>query len=85
MEEKVVLMLEQYISVITGRKDIRVEIEEDTIVLSRDEMWHIYIIPDRFTMIGCFIDQDIELSNLLRKEAFNIWHIYEQVKSDETL
>ena len=57
MEEKVILMLEQYISVITGVKDIKVEI----------------------------IDDDIELSNLLRKEAFNIWHIYEQVKSDETL
>ena len=85
MEEKVILMLEQYISVITGRKDIKVEIEEDTIVLSRDEMWYIYIIPERFTMIGCFIDDDIELSNLLRKEAHNIWHIYEQVKSDETL
>ena len=85
MKEKVILMLEQYISVITGRKDIKVEIEEDTIVLSRDEMWHIYIIPERFTMIGCFIDDDIALSNLLRKEAHNIWHIYEQVKSDETL
>ena len=85
MKEKVILMLEQYISVITGRKDISVEIEEDTIVLSREGMWHIYIIPERFTMIGCFIDDDIELSNLLRKEAFNIWHIYEQVKSDETL
>ena len=85
MEEKVILMLEQYISIITGRKDIKVEIEEDTIVLSRDEMWYIYIIPERFTMIGCFIDDDIELSNLLRKEAHNIWHIYEQVKSDETL
>lgn len=85
MEEKVILMLEQYISVITGVKDIKVEIIDDTIVLSRDEMWHIYIIPERFTMIGCFIDDDIELSNLLRKEAFNIWHIYEQVKSDETL
>lgn len=85
MEEKVILMLEQYISVITGRKDINVEIIDDTIVLSRDEMWHIYIIPEKFTMIGCFIDGDIELSNLLRKEAFNIWHIYEQVKSDETL
>ena len=83
--EKVILMLEQYISVITGRKDISVEIEEDTIVLSREGMWHIYIIPERFTMIGCFIDDDIELSNLLRKESFNIWHIYEQVKSDETL
>ena len=85
MEEKVILMLEQYISVITGRKDISVEIEEDTIVLSREGMWHTYIIPERFTMIGCFIDDDIELSNLLRKEAHNIWHIYEQVKSDETL
>ena len=83
--EKVILMLEQYISVITGRKDIKVEIEEDTIVLSREGMWHIYIIPEKFTMIGCFIDDDIELSNLLRKEAFNIWYIYEQVKSDETL
>ena len=85
MEEKVILMLEQYISVITGVKDIKVEIIDDTIVLSRDEMWHIYIIPEKFTMIGCFIDDDIELSNLLRKEAFNILHIYEQVKSDETL
>ena len=85
MEEKVILMLEQYISVITGVKDIKVEIIDDTVVLSRDEMWHIYIIPERFTMIGCFIDDDISLSNLLRKEAHNIWHIDEQVKSDETV
>ena len=85
MEEKVVMMLEQYVSTITGQKDIKVEIIDDTVVLSRDEMWHIYIIPEKFTMIGCFIDDDIYLSNLLRKEAFNIWHIYEQVKSDETL
>lgn len=85
MEEKVILMLEQYISVITGVKDIKVEIIDDTIVLSRDEMWYIYIIPERFTMIGCFIDDDIELSNLLRKEAFNIYHIYEQVVKSETV
>ena len=85
MEEKVILMLEQYISVITGVKDIKVEIIDDTVVLSGEGKWHIYIIPERYTMIGCFIDDDIELSNLLRKEAFNIWHIYEQVKSDETL
>ena len=51
MEEKVILMLEQYISVITGVKDIKVEIIDDTIVLSRNEMWHIYIIPERFTVI----------------------------------
>ena len=85
MEEKVILMLEQYISVITGRKDIKVEIIDDTVVLSRDEMWHIYIIPERFTMIGCFIDDDIDLSNLLRKEAFNIYHTYEQLVKSETV
>ena len=85
MEEKVILMLEQYISVITGRKDIKVEIIDDTIVLSRDEMWYIYIIPERYTMIGCFIDDDIDLSNLLRKEAHNIYQIYEQVVKSETV
>ena len=85
MEEKVILMLEQYVSVLTGVKDIKVEIVDDTVVLSRDERWHIYIIPERFTMIGCFIDDDIELSNLLRKEAHNIYHIYEQVVKSETV
>ena len=85
MEEKVILMLEQYISVITGVKDIKVEIIDDTVVLSREGLWHCYIIPERFTVIGCLVDSDIDITNLLRKEAFNIWHIYEQVKSDETL
>lgn len=85
MKEKVILMLEQYISVITGVKDIEVEIIDETIVLSREGLWHCYIIPERFTVIGCLIDSDIDITNLLRKEAHNIWHIYEQVKSDETL
>ena len=85
MEEKVILMLEQYISVLTGVKDIKVEIIDDTVVLSRDEMWHIYIIPERFTVIGCLIDSDIDITNLLRKEAHNIWHIYEQVVKSETV
>ena len=83
--EKIILMLEQYISVITGVKDIDVEIIDDTIVLSREGLWHCYIIPERFTMIGCLVDDDIDITNLLRKESFNIWHIYEQVKSDENL
>ena len=85
MEEKVILMLEQYISVITGVKDIKVEIIDDTIVLSRDEMWHCYIIPERFTVIGCLVDSDIDITNLLRKEALNIYHIYEQVVKSETV
>lgn len=85
MEEKVILMLEQYINVLTGVKDIKVEIIEDTVVLSREELWHCYIIPDRFTVIGCLIDSDIDITNLLRKEAHNIWHIYEQVVKSETL
>ena len=85
MKEKVVMMLEQYVSVITGIKDIKVEIIDDTIVLSRDDMWHIYIIPEKFTVIGCLVDSDIDITNLLRKEALNIWHIYEQVVKIETV
>ena len=85
MEEKVILMLEQYISVITGVKDIKVEIVDDTVVLSREGLWHIYIIPDRFTVIGCLVDSDIDITNLLRKEAHNIYHIYEQVVKSEAI
>ena len=83
--EKVILMLEQYISVITGVKDIEVEIIDDTIVLSREGLWHCYIIPERFTMIGCLVDDDIDITNLLRKESHNIWHIYEQLVKSETV
>ena len=83
--EKVILMLEQYISVITGVKDIKVEIIEETVVLSREELWHCYIIPERFTVIGCLVDSDIDITNLLRKEALNIYHIYEQVVKSETV
>ena len=85
MKEKVILMLEQYINVLTGVKDIKVEIIEDTVVLSREELWHCYIIPDRFTVIGCLVDSDIDITNLLRKEAFNIWHTYEQLVKSETV
>ena len=83
--EKIVLMLEQYISVVTGVKDIKVEIIDDTIVLSREGLWHCYIIPERFTMIGCLVDDDIDITNLLRKESHNIWHIYEEVVKSETV
>ena len=83
--EKVILMLEQYISVITGVKDIKVEIIDDTVVLFREGLWHCYIIPERFTVIGCLIDSDIDITNMLRKEAHNIYHTYEQLKSDEML
>ena len=85
MEEKIVLMLEQYISVITGVKDIKVEIIDDTVVLSREELWHCYIIPERFTVIGCLIDSDIDITNMLRKEAHNIYHTYEQLVKSETV
>ena len=82
---KVEILIKQYVTSITGKNDIDVEIIENTVVLSREELWHCYIIPDQFTVIGCLVDSDIDITNLLRKEAHNIWHIYEQVKSDETL
>lgn len=82
---KVEILIKQYVTSITGKDDIDVEIIEDTVVLSREGLWYCYIIPERFTVIGCLVDSDIDITNLLRKEAHNIWHIYEQVKSDETV
>ena len=83
--ENVILVLEGYVSKITGRDDISVEIKDDTVILGRKGKWHCYIIPDKCTMIGCLIDDDIELSNLLLKEAFTIYNIYEKLVKNETV
>lgn len=79
------VLIKQYVTSITG-KDIDVEIIEDTIVLSREERWHIYIIPGRFTMIGCFVDEDIEISDILKKNAGSIQYIYDnRTEENETI
>ena len=80
---KVELMIKDYVKTLTGA-DIDVEIIEDTVVLSREERWHIYLIDGRFTMIGCFIDEDIEIANTLKKNAASILYIYTN-NSNETL
>ena len=77
------LMIKDYVKTLTGA-DIDVEIIEDTVVLSREERWHIYLIPDRYTMLGCFIDEDIEIANILKKNAASIIYIYTN-NSNETL
>ena len=77
------LMIKDYVKTLTGA-DIDVEIIEDTVVLSREERWHIYLIPDRYTMIGCFVDEDIEIANTLKKNAASIIYIYTN-NSNETL
>lgn len=74
---KVEILIKQYVTSITGKNDIDVEIIEDTVVLSREERWHIYLIPDRYTMIGCFINQDIEIADILRKNEGSIRYIYD--------
>lgn len=73
---KVELMIKDYVKTLTGA-DIDVEIIEDTVVLSREGRWHIYLIPDRYTMIGCFIDEDIELADLIKKNEGSIRYIYD--------
>ena len=74
---KVETLIKQYVTSITGKNDIDVEIIEDTVVLSREERWHIYLIPDRYTMIGCFVDEDIEIADILKKNAASIQYIYD--------
>lgn len=79
------LMIKDYVKTLTG-VDIDVEIIDDTVVLSREERWHIYLIPDRYTMIGCFIDEDIEIANTLKKNEGSIRYIYDnRTVESETL
>lgn len=80
---KVEILIKQYVTSITGKNDIDVEIIDNTVVLSRDERWYIYINP--FMMIGCFIDEDIKLSNLIKKNASAIQYIYDNSCKDETI
>lgn len=80
------VLIKQYVTSITGKDDIDVEIVEDTVVLSRDERWHIYVIPGRFTMIGCFVDEDIEISDVLKRNAGSIQYIYDnRTEENETV
>lgn len=79
-------LIRQYIKTIIGVDCIDVEIVEDTVVLSREDRWHIYAIPGRFTFIGCYVDEDVDLLGKLRKYAPEIDHIYRSHKEgDETV
>lgn len=83
---KVEILIKQYVTSITGKNDIDVEIIENTVVLSREERWHIYLIPSRFTMIGCFVDEDIEIADILKKNEGSIRYIYDnRTVESETL
>ena len=82
---KVEILIKKYVTSITGKNDIDVEIIDDTVVLSREERWHIYIIPGRYTMIGCFVDEDIEIADILKKNAGSIQYIYDNRSDNETI
>ena len=82
---KVEILIKQYVTSITGKNDIDVEIIDDTVVLSREERWHIYLIDGRFTMIGCFVDEDIEIADILKKNAGSIQYIYDNRSDNETI
>ena len=83
---KVEILIKQYLDTILPVKDIEVEIIDNTVVLSREELWHIYLIDGRFTMIGCFVDEDIEIADILKKNEGSIRYIYDnRTVESETL
>lgn len=83
---KVEILIKQYVTSITGKNDIDVEIIDNIVVLSREERWHIYLIDGRFTMIGCFVDEDIEIADILKKNEGSIRYIYDnRTVESETL
>ena len=82
---KVEILIKQYVTSLTSKNDIDVEIIENTVVLSREDRWHIYLIDGRFTMIGCFVDEDIEIADILKKNAGSIQYIYDNRSDNETI
>ena len=83
---KVEILIKQYVTSLTGKNDIDVEIIDNTVVLSREERWHIYLIDGRFTMIGCFVDEDINIADILKKNEGSIRYIYDnRTVESETL
>ena len=83
---KVEILIKQYVTSITGKNDIDVEIIDNTVVLSREGRWHIYLIPDRYTMIGCFVDEDLYIADILKKNEGSIRYIYDnRTVESETL
>lgn len=78
-------LIKQYVTQVTQRNDIEVEVIDDIVVLTRKPRWHIYLTGE-FTMIGCFIDEDIRIAKILRDCAPEIQHIYDNNKNnDETV
>lgn len=69
-------LIKQYVTQITGKDDIEVEIIDGIVVLSRKPRWHIYLTGE-FTMIGCFVDEDIKITKTLRDCAYQIQYIYD--------
>lgn len=78
-------LIRQYVSQITGTTDIEVQIIDDVIVLIRQERWHIYINQGQLTFIGCFVDEDVTICDILRKEAYAIQYIYDSKKNEQTV
>lgn len=74
-------MIRQYVTQMTKVDDIEVEIIDDIVVLSRKPRWHIYLTGE-FTMIGCFIDEDIRIAKQLRDLAPEIQYIYDNSKNE---
>lgn len=77
-------LIKQYVTQITGKDDIEVEIIDGIVVLSRKPRWHIYLTGE-FTMIGCFVDEDIKITKTLRDCAYQIQYIYDNRSNDETI
>jgi len=77
-------LIKQYVTRMTGKDDIEVEIIDDIIVLSRKPRWHIYLTGE-FTMIGCFVDEDIRIAKILRDCAYHIQGIYDNRSNDEAI
>lgn len=66
-----------YIKVALGIDGISVDIMDDTVILVKDERWHIYLGPDSFFFVGSFTDDEYGEIDKIRHSSSAIRYIYE--------
>lgn len=72
-----------YIKVALGIDGIRVDIAEDTVVLVKDERWHIFLGPDSFFFVGTFTSEEFDEIEKLKNSAAAIRYVYTTEMNEE--
>lgn len=72
-------MIKEYIKAITGVDDVDVEIIDGIPVLSKEGLYHIYLLYDRIRFIGVCEDGDMEFISAVAANRRDILDLYKKI------